>query len=180
MARDSARDREIAAALIALATVCRLEADPEVAVALYEDALACAQRAHDRETIGLTLLNLAMVASRRTVSARARLVQDALHIAAELGSRYVGQSAIDVCAGLCSLANEPERCARFLGASEASSVITGLRRDAADDAFVAPLVRRARDSCGRELFEAAYGAGRTLGYDDAVDEARAWLACISC
>ena len=180
MARDSARDREIAAALIALATVCRLEADLDASVALYEDALACAQRAHDRETIGLTLLNLAMVASRRTVSARARLVQDALDIAAQLGSRYLGQSAIDACAGLCSLANEPECCARFLGASEASSAITGLRRDAADDAFVAPLVRRAREACRQEVFEAAYLAGRALGYDEAVVEARAWLAGISC
>jgi len=180
MARESARGREIAASLVALATVCRLEADLQTAAALYEEALACAERAHDRETIGLTLLNLAMVASRRTVSARARLVQDALHIAAELGSRYVGQSAIDVCAGLCSLANEAERCARFLGASEALGVITGLRRDAADDAFVAPLVRRAREACPAEAFEAAYGAGRTLGYDEAVDEARAWLAGVSC
>ena len=180
MARESARDREIAAALIALATVCRLEADGDTAVALYEEALACAQRAHDRETIGLTLLNLAMVASRRTVRARARLVQDALQIAAELGSRYVGQSAIDVCAGLCSLADEPERCARFVGASETSSAMTGLQRDAADDAFVEPLVQRARQACGEESFGAAYAAGRALGYDEAVVEARAWLADISC
>jgi predicted ATPase/DNA-binding winged helix-turn-helix (wHTH) protein len=178
MARDSGRDREIAGALIALATVCRLEADLDGAVALYEEALACAQRAHDRETIGLTLLNLAMAASRRTLAARARLVQEALVIAAELGSRYVGQGALDVCAGLCSLANDPVRCARFLGAAEALSAITGLRRDAADDAFVAPLVRRSRDSCDREVFEAAYGAGRALGYDEAVIEARAWLAAM--
>ena len=107
-------------------------------------------------------------------------MRDALDIAGELGSRYVGQSAIDVCAGLCSLAGQPECCARFLGASETLGEATGLHRDAADEAFVSPLVQRARDGCTPKLFDAAYGAGRALGYDEGIVEARAWLASVNC
>jgi predicted ATPase/DNA-binding winged helix-turn-helix (wHTH) protein len=176
MARDSGRDREIAAALIALANVCRLEADPDAAAALYDEALACARRAHDRETIAITILNLAVVAHRHTIAARAALVRDALDISDELGSRYAGQIALDVCVGLSALAGEPESCARFLGATEALAARTGLHRDAADDAFVAPLVQHARDACAPKRFPAEQAAGRALAYEEAVLEARAWLA----
>jgi predicted ATPase/DNA-binding winged helix-turn-helix (wHTH) protein len=179
MARDHGLEREIAAALIALANVCRLEADPDAAAALYDEALACARRVHDRETIAIIMLNLAVVAHRQPIVERAGLVRDALDIADELGSRYVGQIALDVCAGLSAMAGDHESSARFLGAAEALAARTGLHRDAADDAFVAPLVHQAREACAPQRFAAMQAAGGALPYDVAVTEARAWLAKLS-
>ncbi|MGE5095663.1 MAG: ATP-binding protein [Betaproteobacteria bacterium] len=173
MARESGRDREIAAALNALAQVPRVEGDLATAAKLYKEAVECARRLNDRETLAIGLLNLAMASVRDTPAGRAAMVLEALTIAEEVGSQYVGQSALDVCAGLCALAGEWESCARFYGAAEAQSRRTGLRRDAADEAFVAPLVQEARNRAAS--FEAAEAAGRALAYDRAIAEAREFL-----
>jgi hypothetical protein len=50
----------------------------------------------------------------------------------------------------------------------------------ADDAFVAPLVQRARGACSPERFAAEQAAGHALAYEEAVLEARAWLAKVTC
>jgi hypothetical protein len=52
---------------------------------------------------------------------------------------------------------------------------TGLRRDAADEAFLAPLLARARTRLSEAAFAEAEAGGRTLSYDRALDEVRAWL-----
>jgi hypothetical protein len=91
-------------------------------------------------------------------------------------SRPTGQCALDVCAALAALRGEWTRAARFFGAVEAQTAEGGYHRDPADNAFLAPLIARARDTLGAQSFEGAEAQGRTLSYDDAIDEARAWLA----
>ncbi|HET9576227.1 MAG TPA: winged helix-turn-helix domain-containing protein [Usitatibacter sp.] len=180
MAREGGHDREIAAALNALGQVPRLEGNFDGAAELYEEAVTRARRLDDRETVAIGLLNLAMVAVRRKPAERARLTLEALQIAEELGSRYVGQSALDVCAGLCALVGDARRCARFYGASEAQSARTGLRRDAADEAFLSPLLGDARKRGDAAAFLAAEAEGRALAYEEAIREARACLEKFSC
>ncbi|MBK6804560.1 MAG: hypothetical protein IPG84_06690 [Betaproteobacteria bacterium] len=97
-------------------------------------------------------------------------------IAVEIGSRPLGQSALDVSAGYGAWLNEWERAARFYGAADAQAVEIGLQRDPSDESFLMPLIERARAALGGEAFELAMRAGRSLTYEQSVSEARAWLA----
>jgi hypothetical protein len=67
------------------------------------------------------------------------------------------------------------RAARYYGAAEAQAAATGFRRDAADEAFLAPHIAAAREALGTEAFAAAEAAGRALPYADALADARAWF-----
>jgi len=96
-------------------------------------------------------------------------------IAAETGSKQVGQCALDVAAGFGAWRSDWERAALFFGAAQAQVDETGLQRDPADEAFLQPLIRRAREMLGELAFEEAERAGRQLSYEQGIDEARAWL-----
>ena len=52
---------------------------------------------------------------------------------------------------------------------------TGIVRDAADEAFLAPLVAKARNALGEPTFAATKSRGRALLYEEAMGEVRAWL-----
>ena len=86
-----------------------------------------------------------------------------------------GQCALDVSAGLGAWHKEWARAGRMFGAAEAQIARTGIQRDPTDEVFLRPLIAQARDALGSERFEAAASAGRALGYEDAMAEARAWL-----
>jgi predicted ATPase/class 3 adenylate cyclase len=173
---ESDDTRTLAAVNNALAQLCRIEGDLDTAERLYVQALALLRGLNDRESIAIGLLNLAMVSIDRgsTQSARAML-QEALAIAVEIGSKPAGQSALDVMAGLAALHEEWERAARLYGAAEAQGAQTSIRRDPADEMFLAPRIGRVRGALGSAAFDAAANAGRALGYDDAIAEARRWL-----
>jgi imidazolonepropionase-like amidohydrolase len=97
----------------------------------------------------------------------------------EIGSMPAGQSVLEVSAGLGALKEDWKRVAEFFGAAEAQAAQTGLCRDPADEAFLAPLVARAQSALGAAPFSAAAAAGRALTYDAAVSEVRAWLETAS-
>jgi predicted ATPase/class 3 adenylate cyclase len=209
LAAEQGNPRELASASNALAQLCRVEGDLDSAERLYEQALELIRGLDDRESIAVVLLNLAMVSIDRGSTARARaMLQEALAIAAEIGSKPAGQSALEVMAGLAAMQEEWERAARLFGAAEAQSAQTSARRDPvnevslqeeweraarllvaaevqgastsvsrdpADEMFLAPRIERTRASLGAAAFEAAANAGRALGYDVAVAEARRWL-----
>ena len=64
------------------------------------------------------------------------------------------QSLFEVSAGLASLRGESTRAARFYGAAESLTAQTGIRRDAADEAFLAPHIAKARRALGESAFDA--------------------------
>ncbi len=176
LAREFGNKRELAAALNALAQLDRAEGRLDAAEPLYADTLALARELDDRQSIAIALLNLAMVSIARGYGDRARaMLLEASAIVDEIGSRPLGQSVLEVCAGLSAFDREWERAARLFGAVEAQAEETGLHRDPADEAFLAPLVDRARQALGPAAFAVAEAAGRALGYDAAMAEARAWL-----
>ena len=118
-----------------------------------------------------------MVAIGRGAAVRApAMLLEVLAIAEEIGSKPAGQSALEVCAGLAASANDWECAARLFGAAETQMGYTGIHRDPTDEAFLAPLITKARDALGMSAFAAADAAGRALAYDDALTEARNWLA----
>ncbi len=176
LARELGNRRELAAALNAQAQLYRMDERPDLAEPLYENVLSLARELGDRESIAIGLLNLAMVFISRASGERARLMLiEVLAIAEELGSRPAGQSAVEVTAGLCALEEKWALAARFFGAAEAQAARTGLRRDAVDDAFLAPLMIKTKEALGATVFGARETEGRSLSYEDALKEACTWL-----
>jgi tetratricopeptide (TPR) repeat protein len=167
--------RALAAAANELGQIHRVEANLPRAQALYERALAIAGELGDREAIAIALLNMAMLRSTQGDGAAAvALLLQALDIAAEVGSRRMTQSALEVAAGLAATEEAWTEAARLFGAAAAQATDTGLRREPADEAFLAPLMARVRDSLagGFDVLEAQ---GRALTDSEATREAREWL-----
>jgi len=177
LARRHAGRRDVAAALNALAQLHRVEGELDAAEPLYEQVVAIVREIGDRESTALALLNLAMVYIGRGQRAGARnaLVEvDA--IAREIGSKPAEQSLLEVCAGLASSEDDWARAARLFGAAEAQNALTGMHRDPADEAFLAPRIAAAQAGLGTVAFTLALDGGRLLTYADALTEARRWLA----
>jgi predicted ATPase/class 3 adenylate cyclase len=176
-ARELGDKRRIAAALNALAQLHRLEGQLDTAEPLYDQVLSLARELGDSESIAIALLNLAMVSIGRSSADRAQsILREALSIAEEVGSKPAGQSVLEVSAGLGAAREEWERAGRFFGAAEAQTTQSGLHRDPADEAFLAPLIAEARKVLGTEAFATIEAAGRALSYDEAMAEVRTWLA----
>ena len=176
LAQAQGNKHELAAASNALAQLDRAEGSLETAEPLYEKCLALANELGDRETIAVALLNLAMVAVGRRSADRARtMLLEVIEIAEETGSKRVGQSVLEVCAGLASLSLEHEFAARCYGAAEAQTAQTQLQRDPADEAFLAPLIAEAQQALDAAKFATARETGRALSYEQAIGEARTWL-----
>ena len=176
LARKSGEKRQIGAALNALAQLHRVEGALDTAQLLYENFLGHARELADSESIAIGHLNLAMVSICRGSNgdARARLLK-ALAIVDEIGSKSSGQSVLEVCAGLSALREEWEITAHFFGAAEAQSAQSGIHRDPTDEAFLAPLVAKARHALGAARSREAEEAGRALSYEEAMVQARVWL-----
>ena len=117
-----------------------------------------------------------MVATTRRSNDRARdMLVEVLGIVEASGLKPAAQSLLEVCAGLAAARNEWAQAARFFGAAEAQTAETGLHRDPADEAFLAPFIARARERLGGVGFASADGAGRALDYAQAIDDVRSWL-----
>ena len=87
----------------------------------------------------------------------------------------VAQSALEVSVGLAACRQEWALAAELFGAAEALTLRTGLRRDAADEAFLRPLMERTRVALGSEPYLNLEDGGRRLPLPDALSRARAWL-----
>ncbi len=167
---------ELATASNALAQLYRMEGRLDAAEPLYREAVELARELGNRENIAVGLLNLSIVSIRRGLHEHARtLLLEVLAIAAAIGSRPAAQSAVEVSAGLAAASQAWEDAARFFGAAEAQAEENGLQRDPADEAFLSPLIARAKQVLGDQHFSAARAAGRALRTDAAVAEARVWL-----
>jgi non-specific serine/threonine protein kinase len=176
MEREIGNEPQIATALIALAQFHRVVGDLDSAEPLYAEARDITHKLGDHETTAIALLNLAMVAIAREDAAKARtLLVETLHNLDELDSRPIGQSLIEVSAGLAALRGEWPEGARYLGLSETLAQQIGIHRDPADEAFLAPRIAATREAIGNEGFDAAIASGRSLTYEDGIDTLRKWL-----
>jgi predicted ATPase/DNA-binding SARP family transcriptional activator len=175
-AEEIGQPLEQASAYNVLAHFLRFEGENTSAAALYDKGLRIARHQNEREYTATFLLNLAMVAILEgdTEAACASLRETAA-IAEETLSRPIAQSLLDVCAGLAAHTGNASQSARFFGAAEAMGQLTGQRRDAADEAFLTPLVARSKSELG-DGFPATEATGRNLDFRSALEEARCWLA----
>ena len=177
LAREEQEPRRIAARVNSLAQLHRVEGDFAAAEPLFEHVADLSRGLGDRQSEAIALLNLAMTAAEGDHLPRARAaLQEALACALSTASKPVGQSVLEVCAGLAAIAGDWDRAARFYGAAEAEAARTGIRRDPADEAFLAPRIDRARAEQGAAAFSEREARGRRLGYEEALQEAGAWLS----
>ena len=111
------------------------------------------------------LLNLAMVAIGRDAADRARaMLLEVLAIAAEIGSRPAGRACSTSAPAWRRRRGDWERGARLLRrGGGADRRRPGLHRDPADEAFLAPLVARARAALGEAGFAGGRGRGARAG-----------------
>lgn len=175
-ARLHGQARETVAALNGLAQLHRSQGELDQAQALYQQALVLARDEGDAEHLAALLLNLAMVSMHSQPLAHScAQLHEVLDLVASTGSRPALQAAFDVCAGLAVLQADSEAAGRFHGAAEALAAQTGLKRDPADEAFVAPLIERARQADGGRPFEVGLALGQAWPVDEASSAARQWL-----
>ncbi|HSC98638.1 MAG TPA: adenylate/guanylate cyclase domain-containing protein [Casimicrobiaceae bacterium] len=176
LARQSDNRLQVASALCNLGQTYRSAGELDKAEALFRESSALADKLANRELVAMNLLSLAMVSiSRGSPREAAESAHDAAAIAEDLGLHTAGQTALDVAAGLAASIDVPDEAARFLGASQAHLSSSGLRRDPVDDAFLIPLMDRARTAIGEAAFAAAEREGRSARYEEVLSRARAWL-----
>ncbi|MHB8496195.1 MAG: tetratricopeptide repeat protein [Casimicrobiaceae bacterium] len=174
IARESGDIREIAAVLSSLAQIARMEGDLETAEPLYREVLEIGRDTPD--IASFTLLNLAMVAILRDASDRARdMLLEVIAICDELDLKTTGQSVMEVTSGLAAACGDWEHAARFFGAAERQSAVSGMHRDPTDEAFLMPLIAKARAALNPPTYVAAETAGRAMDYTSAMAAVRAWL-----
>ena len=175
-ARAGGSTRQLAGAVNAVAQIDRLEGRLDPAQARYQESLQLARQAGDPDYVAVALLNLSMVAvSRRQASAVEAMLLEVMQIADDNGSRPVALAVLDVCAGLSALDQDWAQVARCQGLAEAQTRLAGLRRDAADEAFVAPAVAAARKGLGDAAFFDAHRAGGAQAFASAWAGLRGWL-----
>jgi len=176
VSRELGDKAHTAVGLNALAEFHRLQGNPDMARPLHEQVLALARELKDADGVATCLLNLAMgaIGTGSAESAREMLVE-ALAIAEEINSELAQHGALEISAGLAVLVGELEGAARFYGAAQAHLEQVGIRREPADEAFLAPLIARARAALGTVAFSAAEAAGRALSHEEAMAQAHAWL-----
>ena len=177
LARELGNKRHLAVALNELGQLDRLEGRIDSATNLYQQVLPLARDLEDRESIAVALLNLAMVAlTKRDLAPAQAMLREVHAIVGEVGSKTTGQTLLDVMAALAAMDGDAASAARLTGAANALAEDTGLHRHPADEAFVVPLVERARSALAPESWRAEEALGHSLDFAQAMDVAASILA----
>jgi predicted ATPase/class 3 adenylate cyclase len=179
-ARALDNPRQLGAALNALAQMDRKQGKLEAAEALYREFLGLATGLGDQEYMAAAKLNLAMVmVARGRVDAVPTLLLDVMRIADDNGSRPAALCALDVAAGLAAARYDWHRAALFFGLTESQYPAAGIHRDAADQAFLRPLLETARQAMGNAAFERAIALSSAARLDATWAELRDWLGALA-
>jgi non-specific serine/threonine protein kinase len=166
----------LASTLGQLAELERLDGNLDVAEPLYVEALALARESAESRTIAVQLINLASVSIGRGSAepARPRLAE-ALDIVERLGSKPLTANVLQIVTGYAACRGDWRGAAQLHGATVALCEQSGYRLDPADEAFLVPLLSRARETLGEPGFSAAEAVGRLLSYDAILADAKALL-----
>lgn len=164
------------AALHGLAEVNRARGQLDGAEACYEESVAVARALQDARATALPLCNLAglLVASGKLDRVRPMLLES-LALATSAGLKGVGEHLLEVSAGLAVTVGDHRNAAYFSGAALACMHEAGSQREPLHEAFVAPLIARARAALGNATFNAAKAEGQALDYAAAMREVEQWL-----
>jgi len=108
-------------------------------------------------------------AARKSLGKSARIIE-------RLDLYVLRPLILEIAAAIAALEGDPERTARYLGAAGAEVAQTRLHFYPPVRGTLAPFIRDARNAIGAEAFAAAEARGAAMSYDDAMAEARDWLA----
>jgi predicted ATPase/class 3 adenylate cyclase len=176
LAREIGDPLQIAGAANAVAQLHRMEGNLAAAEPLYEQLIAVGRQVRDPYLVAVGLLNLSMVYIARGARSGVRQsLLEVLAIAEETQSIPAGQSALEVAAGFAAECGDAERALRYFAAAEANTRATGIQRDPTDDAFLQPLIDKARGALGVDAVKAAEHVGHDAGYEGTLHDVRAWL-----
>ncbi len=176
LARAVGNPRQLASALNSYAQLLRQQGDLAGAEALYSEAVQILEGLGDQESVAIGRLNLAIVAiERRQTDTAQALLGEALQVATVLGSQQLGQSTLDILAGLCAADGRHEAALQMFGAAEAQAERSGLKRSSADNAFLLPLIEQSQHALGAAAAD-VLSAGKGLSYAEAVQRAAELLS----
>ena len=177
VARSAGDGHSTAVALNELGQLYRAKGEAARAEPLYREALALMRQSGDEDSVAVALLNLAMAALELERGTEARLMlQEAVGIATRLGPSAVGTSAIEVAAVMCLLEHDPAIASRLFKAARAYAQFTGMRREKADDAFLAPFIERLEEPSSTISDAERRPANVSDQYAEAIALAASWLA----
>jgi predicted ATPase/DNA-binding winged helix-turn-helix (wHTH) protein len=147
------------------------------AEARYEESLAVHRALNNPGMIAVVLCNYArlLIAEGQTQRPRAHL-DEAFAVAEANGLRGMDEHLLEVAAGLAAVRGDAASAARLHGASLARMREAGAKRESTDEAFIAPLLARAREALGPAAFDTAECGGNGLKREDSMAELAAWLA----
>ena len=120
----------------------------------------------DETSVSLTFLAFNLLHSGERERAR-EYIKESLEIGRALNDRRTAWS-LDVLACLSALDGQPEQALRLAGAGAAMHDSIGNRPSANWQALTAPMLDSARAALGQEAADAAWRAGRTLNFDEAM------------
>jgi non-specific serine/threonine protein kinase len=167
---------QLASALNSLAELHRAEGLLHVARPLYEEALNLERQLGDRIRASNELGNLAKTLIGLGLGGQSMdPLSDGLAFADKAGLKRICIAHLDCVAGLATYFGEPALALRLFGAIERHADEMGIRREPADELFIAPLIATAREKLGLECSARCEADGRVLSYGEAVNEARTWL-----
>ena len=152
-----------------LAEAEREAGDRLAARAHLEEALGLASRHGDREAERNALLSLGRLELHAGAPGRAReRLAAALRLVERSGAR---PAALDCLQALAAAQPDPRAGARLLGAAEALRERHGIPCEPRERGGIARLSAELQRALGPEPFATVHGAGRALGWSDAVAEA---------
>jgi hypothetical protein len=99
------------------------------------------------------------------------MLREGFSIAEDIGSKRAGIEHLSGASELAVFFGEWNLAARLYGAAEAQRERIGHHPEPGEDVFI----ERAREALGAIAFAAAESDGRSLSYDEAIAQARAWL-----
>ncbi len=176
LSRELGDKHRLARTLTGLAELHRAEVELATAVPIYEEATALSRELGDLRGIAVNLCNLARAQIDLGYGDRARgTLFEALAVVGETGSTHLGLAMLETCVGLAAALGKAGLAARLHGAAEAQVAGSGYQREPVDEQFLRPLIAQAREALGAAEFAVTEAAGRALSFEEATEEARAWL-----
>ena len=167
---------QLSKALNGLAALLSKQGEPDKAKPLFEESLALVRELGDRSSVAIGLANLAEEYIELGLADRARgMLREGLAIAVEIDANRIAIVILVPTTMLAAYLGDWKSAVRLNAANEALSKNLGLHREPAEEAAVAPFIAQALDALGAVAFAASEASGRSLSYDEAINEASSWL-----
>src|SRR5215211_7506518 len=159
----------LGSALISVGAEYLLQGDHERGAMLNEEAAGLYRERGNSGHLQYALDNLGWAALMRGDEQQAEaLHQECLALSRQLGDKLVAAEALDGLACSASTRGEAERVARLFGAAEALREAVGYQQEPRELALREPYLAVARPRLSETAWNAAWGKGRRLSFEEAI------------